>query len=55
MSGVIGPQVHDAPDLAHGPFQRLGIDDLDTAANMWRPWKAYAVQYLWQSLTDESE
>ena len=33
---------------------KLGIEDVDAAASAWRPWKAYAVQYLWQSLSDET-
>ena len=35
--------------------KRLGIDGpLEDVADRWRPWRAYAVQYLWQSLSDET-
>ena len=34
---------------------RLGIDGrLKDVSERWRPWRAYAVQYLWESLSDES-
>lgn len=33
----------------------LGIDGrLEVVSERWRPWRAYAVQYLWESLSDES-
>ena len=33
----------------------LGIDGpLEEVSERWRPWRAYAVQYLWQSLSDDS-
>ena len=32
----------------------LGIEGpLEAASERWRPWRAYAVQYLWESLSDE--
>lgn len=34
--------------------EKLGIEDVSKAAEAWRPWRAYAVQYLWESLTDET-
>ncbi|MFT4215748.1 MAG: AlkA N-terminal domain-containing protein [Micropruina sp.] len=30
--------------------QHLGIADLRTAAERWRPWRSYATQYLWSVL-----
>lgn len=33
--------------------RRLGLEDrVEDIAEHWRPWRAYAVQYLWESLTD---
>jgi AraC family transcriptional regulator of adaptative response / DNA-3-methyladenine glycosylase II len=33
----------------------LGIESpLEEVSERWRPWRAYAVQYLWQSLSDDS-
>jgi AraC family transcriptional regulator of adaptative response / DNA-3-methyladenine glycosylase II len=32
---------------------RLGIDDIGTHAERWRPWRSYALIHLWSSLGDE--
>lgn len=35
--------------------RRLGIEGpLEDVAERWRPWRAYAVQYLWEASSDES-
>lgn len=35
--------------------RRLGIEGpLEETSERWRPWRAYAVQHLWESLSDES-
>ena len=35
--------------------EHLGIEGpLQDVSERWRPWRAYAVQYLWESLSDES-
>ena len=35
--------------------KHLGIDGpLEDVSERWKPWRAYAVQYLWQSLSDEN-
>ncbi len=33
--------------------EKLSIDDIAKTAEEWRPWRAYAVQYLWESLSNE--
>ncbi len=30
--------------------EQLGITDLATTAQHWRPWRSYATQYLWATL-----
>ena len=31
--------------------EHLGLTALDTAADRWRPWRSYATQYLWATLS----
>lgn len=56
MRALHDPDAFPAADLGviKGAKQ-LRIDGpLEDASQRWRPWRAYAVQYLWQCLSDET-
>ena len=56
MRALHDPDAFLAADLGvvKGAAQ-LGIDGpLEEISERWRPWRAYAVQYLWQTLSDDS-
>jgi AraC family transcriptional regulator of adaptative response / DNA-3-methyladenine glycosylase II len=33
--------------------ERLGIDDLESRSEDWRPWRSYALLHLWTALSDD--
>lgn len=54
------PDAYPATDLGlRRALARLGVSGRPRAAaavaDRWRPWRAYAAEYLWMSLTDDEE
>ena len=46
------------PHADYGVMKALGVDDPRAAlaaGEAWRPWRAYAVMHLWQSLAKAKE
>ena len=51
MRALADPDAFPVTDLGlRTAAARIGIDDLETAARRWRPWRSYAATYLWSTL-----
>ena len=51
MRALGDPDAFPSSDLGvRRAAERLGLTDLDAAAERWRPWRSYATQYLWATL-----
>jgi AraC family transcriptional regulator, regulatory protein of adaptative response / DNA-3-methyladenine glycosylase II len=50
MRAMRWPDAFPAEDLMLLRAAGLGKKELKTRAEGWRPWRAYATHYLWQSL-----
>ena len=54
MRALKNPDAFLATDLGViKAAEKLGIADIEATAEAWRPWRAYAVQYLWARVTDD--
>ncbi len=56
MRALGDPDAFPASDLGiRAAFERLGLESdlrsIEERAQLWRPWRAYAVQHLWASLS----
>lgn len=52
MRGLHWPDAFPAGDLGLSKASGLSKRELAVAAESWRPWRAYAAMYLWESLND---
>lgn len=54
MRALRWPDAFPAGDLGLKKAARLSPQELKSAAEFWRPWRAYAAMHLWESLHDSS-
>ena len=53
MRALHWPDAFPGGDLMLLRAAKVGKKSLQERAEAWRPWRAYAVHYLWQSLGDD--